>query len=131
MAAGGCATVGAKTAGGEDVDEKKAPSLGEKKAKKRGPTARDPVTGRFLPGNKTGGRAQLPEELKEAFQRASPRALEVLVKIVNDDEAKDADRIRAAEVIFDRGYGKPRQAVDLDATSIPQVIFVGGDDIAD
>lgn len=121
--------MGQRTAGGEDVDDEKT-----EKSRRNGRKMERDERGRFVKGHafpSSGGRPKLPEELKEAFQRASPRALEVLVKIVNDDEAKDADRIRAAEVIFDRGYGKPRQAVDLDATSIPQVIFVGGDDIAD
>lgn len=86
---------------------------------------RDPATGRFMKGYKGGGRPRLPEELKEAFRAAAPEALRVLVQIVNDEDAKHGDRIRAAEVILDRGYGKPVQAVDVDASSIPQVVFVG------
>ena len=101
----------------------KSPSLGEKKA--RAKPNQDPKTGRFLPGNKSGGRKEMPEDLKGAFRKASPDALRLLVKIVNNEEAKDPDRIRAAEIILDRGYGKPRQAVDLDASSIPQVVIVG------
>ena len=98
---------------------------------KKTETGRDPATGRFIKGNTGGGRAKLPEELKEAFRAAAPQALRVLVQIVNDSDARESDRIRAAEVILDRGYGKPVQAVDVDASSIPQVVFVGGDDIAD
>ena len=75
-------------------------------------------------GNK-GGRPKLPEELKEAFRAAAPDALRVLVGIINDEKARHADRIRAAEVVLDRGYGKPVQAVDLDTSSIPQVVIVG------
>ena len=109
--------------GGGHVAKEKSPSLGEKKA--RAKPNRDPRTGQFLPGNKSGGRRELPEDLKEAFRAASPDALRLLVQIVNNDEAKDTDRIRAAEIILDRGYGKPRQAVDLDASNIPQVVIVG------
>jgi len=102
------------------------PSTGAKQDKRR-----DPATGKFLPGNKSGGRPRLPEELKEAFRAKSTDALNVLVRIVNDQGAKDTDRIRAAEIILDRGYGKPQSSVEIDATNIPQVIFVGGDKIAD
>lgn len=77
-------------------------------------SGRDPKTGKFLPGNKGGGRAQLPEDLKMAFRAAAPDALAVLKKILLDEGAKHADRIRCAEVILDRGYGKPVQAVDLE-----------------
>lgn len=83
-----------------------APSTGPKQ---------DQRTGRFLPGNKSGGRPKMPEELKEAFKKASPKALKVLKSIMADPEAKDADRIRAAEAILDRGYGKPPVAVQVEA----------------
>lgn len=103
--------------------KEKSPSLGEKKA--RAKPNRDPKTGQFLPGNKSGGRRELPEELRTAFRAEGPRALDVLVAVMTDPEARTADRIRAAEIILDRGYGKPRQAVDLDASNIPQVVIVG------
>jgi hypothetical protein len=73
----------------------------------------------------------MPEELKEAFREHSTDALEALVQIVNDKKARAGDRVRAAEVILDRGYGKPAQSVSVDAQNIPQVVFVGGDRIAD
>ena len=56
---------------------------------------------------------------------------EALVRVVKDPKAKDADRIRAAEAILDRGYGKPVQAVDVDASAVQQVVFVGENEIAD
>lgn len=78
-----------------------------------------------------GGRPRVPEEVKEAFRAASGDACRVLCEIVNDFSAKDSDRIRAAEVILDRAWGKPVQAVDVDAKNIPQVVFVGGDNVPD
>jgi len=36
------------------------------------------------------------------------------------EDAQDRDRIRAAEIILDRGYGKPVQAVDLAAQADQQ-----------
>lgn len=85
------------------------PSKGTKKES----AGRDPATGRFVKGYGGGGRPKLPEELKEAFRAAAPEALAVLKKILMDNEAKNADRIRCAEIILDRGYGKPVQAVDI------------------
>ncbi|MBO7668987.1 MAG: hypothetical protein J6S60_00220 [Oscillospiraceae bacterium] len=80
--------------------------------------------GRFAPGNKsTGGRKALPEDLKMAFRAACPDALRVLVEIVNKEEAKDSDRIRAAEIILDRGYGKPVQAIRAE-DDVPQIGIV-------
>lgn len=67
----------------------------------------------------------MPEELKQAFRAASPEALRVLVSILSNDKSKDIDRLRAAEIILDRGYGKPAQAVELDGSAIPQVVIVG------
>lgn len=78
-----------------------------------------------------GGRKKVPEDIKQAFREQSPKALEVLTYIVNNPEAKDSDRIKAAECILDRAYGKPSQEVSLDMNSIPQVVFVGGDNVPD
>jgi len=41
----------------------------------------------------------------------SERALEVLESVMENDLAEDRDRLRAAEAILDRGYGKPSQAI--------------------
>ena len=101
--------------------KKKQPSNGKDSEKKQ----RDPKTGRFLPGNKAGGRVAMPEDMKQAFRALAPDCCRVLCQIVNDESARQADRIKAAEVILDRGFGKPVQAVDLDASSIPQVVFMG------
>ncbi len=63
----------------------------------------------FQPGQSgnPNGRPKMPKDLKEAFKAASPKALEILKKILADPAAKDSDRLRAAEIILDRAYGKP------------------------
>jgi len=96
--------------------------------------ARDAL-GRFVKGHapsSNGGRKKLPEELRTAFRAEGYRALDVLLAVMMDPEARTADRIRAAEIILDRGYGKPAQAVDLGADGegggvciLPPVLFVG------
>jgi hypothetical protein len=60
-----------------------------------------------------GGRPKLPEELKAAFRAAAPEALEVLEKVMRSTKAAPAARIKAAEVILNRGYGTPTQSVEL------------------
>ena len=37
-----------------------------------------------------------------------------VIKIVEDEEAKTADRIKGAELIFAYGYGKPTEMVEID-----------------
>ena len=59
----------------------------------------------------------MPDELKEAFRDYSMDALNTLVTILKDEEAKNSDRIRAAEIILERGWGKPEQAVSLETVT--------------
>lgn len=57
------------------------------------------------------GRRKKP--LPEEFRQAGQEALDILLAVMRDDTARNADRIKCAEIILDRGYGKPRQSVDL------------------
>lgn len=86
---------------------------------------RDAATGRFLPGNRSGGRKELPPEIKEMCRALTPQAIEIAKRIMLDDDQKASDRLRAVEIILDRGYGKAVQAVELPPDSIPQVVIVG------
>ena len=67
----------------------------------------------------------------EVFRAAAQDAAEVLICVMNDKDAPLSLRVKCAEIILDRGYGKPRQAVEVDAKTAPQVIFMGADRIAD
>ena len=93
-------------------------------------------TGQFAPGisGNPGGRptdTQETREGKELLRSASPAACKLLRDTINDPGAKLELRIKCAEIVLDRVYGKPHQAVEVDAKSIPQVIIVGGDPIPD
>lgn len=90
-------------------------------------------TTQFKPGQSgnPSGRPKIPDDVKQMFREATPRACEVLCQIINDEGARDSDRIKAAEVIMDRAWGKAVQAVDVDAKNIPQVVIVGGDNVPD
>ena len=128
----------------EDKDPENRTATGRKKpAAKKASTRTKPAAlkvkaagsaaTQFKPGQSgnPGGRPKMPEEIRDMFREISPRACEVLCDIINDHKAKNADRIRAAEVILDRAWGKPRQQVDLDTAGVPTVIFMNGDNVAD
>lgn len=70
--------------------------------------------GRFMPGNKGGGRKAVPKDVKEMLKEASPGAVQLLIETMKDKNAKIDIRIRCAETILDRAYGKPTQPIDGD-----------------
>jgi len=76
----------------------------------------DPLIGRktdgtFQPGNPGGGRPKMPDELKKAFQARTQDALNVLVEVMMGGD-RNGDRIKAADSILDRAWGKPAQTID-------------------
>lgn len=76
-------------------------------------TGRD-AKGRFGPGNKGGGRPVLPPELKAMCQGKAAEAIQVAVNLLNDSEQPGNVRLKAAEIILDRGYGKATQPLEHD-----------------
>lgn len=53
-------------------------------------------------------------------------ALDVLEEVMEDTFAEDRDRVRAAEAILDRGYGKPSQAIiQVPATRRQAALLAG------
>jgi len=80
----------------------------------------------FEPGKSgnPGGRPKIPDELKEAFKALAPQALATLADVMNNGD-KDSDRVKASEIILDRGYGKATQVIDASLEGALQVINVG------
>lgn len=79
--------------------------------------------GKFVKGNKLGGRKPIPENVKEAFGELVPTALEKLKNILetSTDERVVLD---AAKIIFDRNYGRPTQTKDISIIKeMPQIII--------
>ena len=58
----------------------------------------DSMKGR--PSNNPGGRPKMDPNLKAAFRGHGPEALDALVATLRKPDARDADKIRAAEVIL-------------------------------
>lgn len=44
------------------------------------------------------------------------RCAEIVLTIVENNDAKDSDRIRGAELIIAYGYGKPKEDIDIDVS---------------
>jgi len=60
-----------------------------------------------------GGRPCLPAELKALAQAKAADAIKIAVQLMESAESEQV-RLAAANVIMDRGYGKPAQHVDAD-----------------
>lgn len=69
-------------------------------------------------GNPKGG-PKIPQQVRDAIQAATPKAVEVLVDLlVNSDNEKI--RVTCAQTLLDRAYGRAAQAVDVRVTDVAQ-----------
>ena len=89
-------------------------------------TGRD-AAGKFTKGNKGGGRKKKLDWVNGKGEEALRFAYSVML----DDQAKVELRLQAAKMLVEYDLGKPRQAMEMDMSNIPQVIFMGGERIAD
>lgn len=55
--------------------------------------------------------------LSQLARRHTVAAVETVLGVMNNEEASDRDRISAANIILDRAWGKPLQAVDVKVES--------------
>jgi hypothetical protein len=86
-----------------------------RRRKNMGAIKRD-KTGRFVPGSTGGGRPPLPDEFRSAARKAALPALLYCIALVNNTRASDRDRLRASEIVLDRAFGKPPQALTGDGS---------------
>lgn len=84
-------------------------------------------------GRPKGRKNDLTLQIEAAAQKHGKDAIAALVKIAKHGES-EAARIAAATAILDRGFGKPRQAVEHsgpDKGPIPMNVWLfGGKEIA-
>lgn len=92
------------------------PSTGAKQDKRR-----DPATGKFLPGNRSGGRPAKPDWIKGK----GVEALQFAYSVMRDAEQKPDLRLQAARMLAEYDLGKPRQQVDVEALNIAPVVICG------
>jgi hypothetical protein len=76
------------------------------------------TAGRFQPGQSgnPGGRPKLDPELIAFARQHGREALATAVEIMRSPKSSDAVRLRAIELILDRGWGTPVSAVAVAAT---------------
>jgi len=78
------------------------------------------ATGKPFEAGKSGnpnGRPKTPESVKLAFSSMMPLALAAMRKILDgtDTDAKASDRIKAADIVFDRNLGKAVETVNMES----------------
>ena len=81
----------------------------EKEKKQRG-------SGRPFEKGQSGnpnGRPKTPEEFKQLARENSLAALQKVIAIMHNDEAKLNDQLKAAEMVMDRAWGKPIQGMEV------------------
>lgn len=64
--------------------------------------------GRWLPGvsPNPGGRARGVHDFRALARQHGPKALRQVVAILEADDTKTSDRLRAAQLLIEWGYGK-------------------------
>jgi len=75
-------------------------------------------------GNPKGKGA--PWNIIERAREIGPKAIDMIVTIMDDVTAEPRVRLDAAKYIVDRGYGKPYQAIELTGTDKGPLRVVSG-----
>ena len=82
--------------------------------------------GRFQKGvsGNPNGRAKIPDDVREMLKAACPKAIKILLDMVDDPKTKPDLRVKCIEIVMDRVYGRATQPIDNNITSntIPQNI---------
>lgn len=65
-----------------------------------------------------GGRSKTTKQLAKLAREYTDEALATVVSIMRDEGNKPIDRLRAADIILDRGYGKAKQKIELEDAAL-------------
>lgn len=91
--------------------------------KATGTQLRDEKSGRFLPGNKSGGRRAMSDEVKEMLLAAAPDAVRLLIETMNNASVQPKIRVRCAEIVLDRVYGKAPQPIEAEMNGGIEIVL--------
>lgn len=72
----------------------------------------------FKPGNQVAkgkGRPKLDPKLTELCRTHNPACVKHLVRVMNNEETRDRDRLVAIDMLLSYGNGKPKSSVDINA----------------
>lgn len=77
------------------------------------------------------GRPKMSEDAKAMLKAATSDAVKLLVDTLNNPEEKTETRVRCAETVLDRVYGKANQPIDLGG-EVPkiEIVLSGAEDLA-
>lgn len=84
--------------------------------------------GRFVKG-KSGNRSGRPAvivKVRDLARAHTEDAIAALVSIMTDPDGDTGPRVRAAEALLDRGWGKPSQPLDHQGEAFSLVLHLGG-----
>src|SRR5262245_38393890 len=87
---------------------------------------------RFLKGasGNPSGRPPQDKTVTELARAHGPRAIEVLVDVMNDENASASARAMAAERILDRAYGRPPSFSTSDVGDFRKATDLSDDELA-
>jgi hypothetical protein len=80
------------------------------------------LNGRFAPGhsgNPAGRPKVTPEEMThlDSIKALTGKAVAALESVLDNPDASDEVKVKAASLVFDRTFGKPRQEIDQNVTT--------------
>ena len=103
-----------------------SPGLTDRKQEKK-INVREKSLANLRPGaNGINGRKPVPVEFKNLVTQNTVPALMTVINIMQDSNAKNADRLKAAEMLLERAYGKAIQPIVGDINTNSLVIKLEG-----
>jgi|SRR6516164_305988 len=64
-------------------------------------------------GSNPSGRMKIPSDVKEMARGLTREAIQTLASVMRDSAAPPSARVRAAEVILDRAWGRPETSASI------------------
>ena len=89
--------------------------------------------GQFTKGSNgnPGGRPKVPDEVKAMLKAAAPDAVKLLTETMNNPNVRADLRIRCAETVMDRVYGKAVQPIEGNMDNKVEIVMGGAAKYAD